>query len=326
MKKLVSANTEYNNKRFTMTVLYEEDEAAEIAVENGGIRCGNIYVGYVENVPKTTGGAFVRSADGATGYLPPNRMKDVVFKNIKKDDVIKPGDEIIVQVETESIGEKHAVLSCRLKGNRELLDELKEKGIHRTCGTCLYRAPSAAKMFLDRYKKEAFSRIVTDNEDIFGELKGAAAFYDDRLVSLYKLYNFSTLLDRSLEKKVWLPCGGFLYIEQTEAFVSIDVNSGKAVKGIKDDERFLQINLEAAYEAAGQIRRRGLSGTILIDFISMKSKEANDRLLEEFRSISAADPVYTNAVDITSLGIMEITRHKVKRPLKRQLECAECSI
>ena len=139
------------------------------------------------------------------------------------------------------------------------------------------------------------------------------------MVSLYRLYNFSTIIDRALDKKVMMKSGAYLVIEQTEAFVSIDVNSGKKVNKKKDDEYIYKINLEAAGEAARQIRLRQLSGTILIDFINMKKSIFKEKLIETMKEHVKYDPVSTEVIDMTALGIMELTRKKRGRSLKEQL-------
>lgn len=324
MKKLVSAAMPVKNKSAYVTVLYEDDVPVEIYVDSPEEKTsvGDIYVGHIERILDSAGGAFVRFRNDERGFLPMNRTKDALFVNPKKDRIPKAEDELLVQVDAESFANKQAVLKTKLRlpGNEKLLDEIKEKGIHRPAGTCLYKAPAPWRFLIDKYKKESFSRIVTDIEKVHDELEDAAAFYDDRMLALYKLYDLQTLLDRSIQKRVWLSSGGQIVIEQTEAFVSIDVNSSKSVRGRSSDEIFLSVNKEAAKEAALQIRRRQLSGTILIDFISMKSKEAEKELIGYMKELAEQDPVYTSVIDITALGIMELTRHKVRKSLHRQIE------
>ena len=107
--------------------------------------------------------------------------------------------------------------------------------------------------------------------------------------------------------------GGSLIIQPTEALTVIDVNTGRAVSG--KQERYLKQNLEAAKEAARQIRLRNLSGIILIDFINLSEPEDRDILLRTMRELVSLDPVTTEAIDITRLELMELTRRKVHRPL-----------
>ena len=126
-------------------------------------------------------------------------------------------------------------------------------------------------------------------------------------------------LEEALNKKVWMKSGAYLVIEQTECLTTIDVNSGKMLKGTQKEEAIWSINEEAAREAALQIRLRNLSGIIIIDFINMKDKAAEEKLLKRMKELTAFDAVSTTVVDMTPLGLMELTRRKTKRSLKEQL-------
>jgi ribonuclease G len=95
----------------------------------------------------------------------------------------------------------------------------------------------------------------------------------------------------------------------------IDVNSGKAIKGKNSEEALHKINLEAANEVARQLRLRNISGIIMVDFISSKSEQKDRELLKELEKAASMDYVLTNVVDITRLGLVEITRKKVRKPL-----------
>ncbi len=152
-------------------------------------------------------------------------------------------------------------------------------------------------------------------EEISPELKEKLRFYQDKLLPLYKLYRVETALDTIQKEKVWLNSGGFLVIQQTEAFVSIDVNSGKYTGKKKMEETFRKINLEAAAEISRQLRLRNLSGIILIDFINMENPDHRDELFHVLQKLLRKDPIKSRAIDITPLHILEMTRKKVRRPV-----------
>ena len=152
-------------------------------------------------------------------------------------------------------------------------------------------------------------------EEISPELKEKLRFYQDKLLPLYKLYRVETALDTIQKEKVWLNSGGFLVIQQTEAFVSIDVNSGKYTGKKKMEETFRKINLEAAAEIGRQLRLRNLSGIILIDFINMENPDHRDELFHVLQKLLRKDPIKSRAIDITPLHILEMTRKKVRRPV-----------
>lgn len=108
------------------------------------------------------------------------------------------------------------------------------------------------------------------------------------------------------------------YIQPTEALTVIDVNSGKMAVKSKNSAGAMKVNMEAAQEAAKQIRLRNLSGIIIVDFVNLESKEDTGILLKEFRNFLSKDPIPTTLVDMTMLGLVEITRKKVRKPLYEQ--------
>ena len=140
------------------------------------------------------------------------------------------------------------------------------------------------------------------------------------MVSVSALYGLKHELDRALNRKVWLPSGGYLVIEPTEALTVIDVNTGKAPGKKKEREAFyFQTNKEAAIEAARQLRVRNISGMILIDFINMESKADQETLLTLLKEQLRKDPIQTVFVDLTKLGLIEITRKKTAASLAEKL-------
>lgn len=203
-------------------------------------------------------------------------------------------------------------------------------GVHRTCYSRIW---SAAQPYLTRMRDAgtAFERIVTDDAQIYDELTDFMTIYmpeqldgifmyQDETYPLYKLYRVETQLDELLSKKVWLKSGAYLVIEKTEAMYVIDVNSGKNITP-KDNAAYIcQINLEAADEIMRQIRLRNLTGMILVDFINMEDPGKDDSLLRELRILAKKDPIQTTVVDMTALGLVEITRKKTTRSLAEQLK------
>ena len=145
--------------------------------------------------------------------------------------------------------------------------------------------------------------------------------WDENDGKLDAVYDVTKTLEHALMPKVWLKNGGYLIIQPTEALVSVDVNTGKAISKKRDVQKtFLKVNLEAATQIARQLRLRNLSGMILIDFIDMKSPEYNKQLMDRLKSEFAKDPVRTILVDMTKLGLIEVTRKKVRKSLYEQIK------
>ncbi|MBQ4282931.1 MAG: ribonuclease E/G, partial [Lachnospira sp.] len=147
------------------------------------------------------------------------------------------------------------------------------------------------------------------------------------LLPLKSLYSLERELEHGLNSKVWLRCGGYIVIEQTEALTAIDVNTGKFVtkKGDKEskDITHLKVNIEAAQEIARQLRLRNLTGIIIIDFINMQSDFHTTKLLEYLKFVIKNDTVICNVVDITKLGLVEMTRQKNGKSLKELMSDGE---
>ncbi len=212
--------------------------------------------------------------------------------------------------------------------------QILELAPYRTPGTCLYQSmPGYIASLRDSYTGE-LEAIVTDQEDCFWHLKtylqesqpenlGLLSKYSDPLVSLPKVYSLEKAMDDALGKRVWLKSGGYLVIEPTEAMVVIDVNTGKYSGRKTMEDTILKINLEAAWEIGRQLRLRNLSGIIVVDFIDLKNPENVQLLMKTLSQAVSRDPVKTTVVEITKLGLVEITRKKVRRPLYEQIQEVE---
>lgn len=196
----------------------------------------------------------------------------------------------------------------------------------RTCFSCLQRAPKQYLIELKNIYQDGLTEIIIEDLEIYEEIKAylqkeqpedleKLRLYADKLLPLHKLYSIEKHVEDALKEYVWMKSGSYLVIQPTEALTVIDVNTGKNISKKKDDTTYFKINLEAAKEAAKQIRLRNLSGIILVDFINMDKKEYTDQLLEEFSKLLQRDPIATTLVDITKLQLVEVTRKKVRKPL-----------
>ena len=128
-------------------------------------------------------------------------------------------------------------------------------------------------------------------------------------------------MELALKRTIYLNSGATLVIDVAEALTAIDVNTGKAISGKKASQQTcFSMNMEVAREIAYQLRLRNLSGIILVDFINLENPEHVQQLLDELRRLFKEDSVQTELVDITKLGLIEITRKKVCKTLAEQLE------
>lgn len=243
-----------------------------------------------------------------------------------KEEAERPDKEFGIIVRTNAADASKEEILKELEWLKDRYHKAVVQGRNRTCfSLVLETEPFYVAAVRDAYGRD-LDEIVTDVpeiremilgylEEISPELKEKLRFYQDKLLPLYKLYRMETALDAIQKEKVWLNSGGFLVIQQTEAFVSIDVNSGKYTGKKKMEETFRKINLEAAAEIGRQLRLRNLSGIILIDFINMENPDHRDELFHVLQKLLRKDPIKSRAIDITPLHILEMTRKKVRRPV-----------
>lgn len=206
---------------------------------------------------------------------------------------------------------------------------LMQKAFHSVCFSCIKEPPADFEAVLQQlvYPDE-YVEILTDDGKLYEQLKAYAAvhlpqkalrLYEDVSFPLKKLYSLETKLDTALNVRIWLKSGGYLVIEPTEAMTVIDVNSGKYEAKKTNHETIYKVNCEAAEEIALQLRLRNLSGIIIVDFINMESAAKQEELLALLRRLVRGDKQKTHVVDMTPLGLVEITRKKTNKPLHEQL-------
>ncbi|MCX7771787.1 MAG: Rne/Rng family ribonuclease [Clostridia bacterium] len=150
--------------------------------------------------------------------------------------------------------------------------------------------------------------------------------YFSKSYDMFEFYHVESAITEALSRKVWLKSGAYLVFDRTEALSVIDVNSGKYVGKTNLEDTALKINLEAAKTIARQLRLRDLSGIIIVDFIDMHQKEHREQVVQALKEYVKADRTQTTVVGMTSLGLVEITRKKVRQPLYKSLtiDCRSC--
>jgi ribonuclease G len=178
--------------------------------------------------------------------------------------------------------------------------------------------------------------LTVDSREVHGEIKRyldgidpdlmkRVHLYDDPL-PLFDKFGIEETIREAFQRRVDLPSGGYLIIEPTEALVSVDVNTGRYT-GKKDPEKtILRTNLDAAREVARQLRLRDIGGIIVVDFIDMDTKSSQDRVLQELRTYLNRDRARTRAFAVSELGLIEMTRQRVRPSLYYSLTepCAHC--
>lgn len=238
-------------------------------------------------------------------------------------------DDFGIIVRTNAANAVESELREELSRLTALCRRTLETGRNQTCFSLVYREPPAYMARLRSLPENRLSRILTDDPLLYEELSAfllshqpedaeKLSFYDQTSPSLNSVYGIAKAIDEALNERVWLKSGGYLIIQPTEALTVIDVNTGKYQGHKKQQDTFLKINLEAAKETARQLRLRNLSGIIIVDFIDLESQEKQKILMDFLAGELKRDPIKTTLVDMTALGLVEITRQKTQKTFREQ--------
>lgn len=180
-------------------------------------------------------------------------------------------------------------------------------------------------------------RLVINDKDICDDLRrlassmapgseGKVELYSDEM-PIFDAFGIESKVRNAIERKVWLKNGGYIVIDHTEALTVIDVNTGRFVGSTSNlQDTVFQMNIEAAREIARQVRLRDISGIIIIDFIDMLQEDNRKALVDELRRAFAGDRTKTNVLGLTGLGLVEMTRKKLRKSLSgvTQMPCPFC--
>jgi ribonuclease G len=184
-------------------------------------------------------------------------------------------------------------------------------------------SPEVEEFIVDR--REVFDRCVEYARTLVPALVERVRLYEG-VVPLFESLGLEKDIEKTLRRRVWLRSGGYIVIDQTEALVSIDVNTGKYVGKRDFEQTVLKINLESVGEIVRQIRLRDLGGIIIIDFIDMDQEEHREQVYRALKRALADDKARTNVLQISELGLVEMTRKRVRQDLRSLLTapCAAC--
>ena len=201
----------------------------------------------------------------------------------------------------------------------------------------IYSEPDLVLRVIREHFTRDFRRLLVDKQEVYDQvlqyLSGTEAdlaakvkLYDEEL-PLFERFHVEDQLRKALERKVWLPSGGHIVVDRTEALTVIDVNTGRFVGHTNLEQTVLQNNLEAAEEIARQLRLRDIGGIIVIDFIDMEIAKNRDAVLLKLREQLAKDKTRTQVFEVSNLGLVEMTRKNVSAGLLESFSevCPTCA-
>ena len=216
-------------------------------------------------------------------------------------------------------------------------DEVRALATRQRAPVLLYREPSLVERLLRDLLSEDVASIQLDGEREFQRTLDLVRALEPSLAPRVRLHNGSgglmeehgvtAEIERALRSKVWLPGGGYIVINQTEALVAIDVNTGRFVGKNHLEETLLKANLDAVREIVRQIRLRDLGGIIVVDFIDMEERKSRREVLHALEQEMRRDRSPTKLLSVNEFGLVILTRKRVKQSLERLLmqPCPYCS-
>jgi ribonuclease E len=242
-----------------------------------------------------------------------DRLRDIVS-------ALKPEAHGLI-VRTAAEGASKADLERDLKRLIETWEEIQEKARRASAPALVYREPELElRVIRDLFNREV-SRCVVDDPELASKIRtyirSTTPDLDHRLelfqgsLPIFEEFRVLEQIRKSLDRRVWLPSGGHIVIDRTEALTVIDVNTGKFVGKSSLEETVYRTNKEAAVEIARQLRLRDIGGIIVIDFIDMEIAANRDDVIAGFRSELDRDRSRTQVIDISPLGLVQMTRKNV---------------
>jgi ribonuclease E len=267
------------------------------------------------------------------------RMPEDERKRMRKVlDGLRPPDAGLI-VRTAAEGATSEELQRDVIRLRQQWDQISALAARSKSARLLYQEPPLAlRLVREEFTKE-YRGVAIDDPALYEEVKAyvdaVAPELADRVelyepevegIPLFERFHVHEQLLKALDRKVWLPSGGSLVIERTEALTVVDVNTGKNVGRSNLEETVYRNNLEAAEEVARQLRLRDIGGIIVIDFIDMEIRHNREDVLRVFRAALARDKTRTQVFEISELGLVEMTRKRVSEGLLESVSttCETC--
>ncbi len=287
-------------------------------------------------------GRFVVLIPNSKTYGISKRLPDDVRKRLRGIlDRVKPDEHgLIVRTAAETATEDELVADMTILLNQWTRIAAKAATTQRPA--LLYREPEMAVRVIREEFNADYRGVVIDDERLYHEVKDYVAAFNPELadriefydagaegaggLSVFEKFHIHEQVHKALDRKVWLPSGGSLIIEHTEALTVIDVNTGKNVGKSNLEQTVFDNNMEAAEEIAKQLRLRDIGGIIVIDFIDMEIKGNRAKVIDKFRDALARDKTRSQVFDITELGLVEMTRKRIGEGLLTEYSeiCPDC--
>jgi ribonuclease G len=250
------------------------------------------------------------------------------LKTLINELTIPEGMGVIVRTAGEGKKSRYFVRDLHLLLKK--WEEIMRKMENDRAPACLYQEPDIVERTVRDFLTEDIDRVLIDSEDDFkrtqefvsqisSRSKGKIVHYKDS-IPVFERYNIERQIEQTFQRKVTLPSGGQIVIDETEALIAIDVNTGSHKSRSGDEKNTIfQVNMEAAVEMARQIRLRNIGGLVIMDFIDMKERRHRNAVYDKMVELMSEDKAKTHILPISSLGIMQMTRQRQSESLSSNL-------
>ena len=241
-----------------------------------------------------------------------------------------------VIVRTVASGARKTAFVRDMRALAALLADI-ERGRQEDPAPCrLYEEPDLVERVVRDSLTEDVGRIVIDDREEYDKIRdmvgriskrsrGKIHLYDGH-APVFDHFDVERQLESAFRRKVWLKSGGYLVFDETEAMVTIDINTGRHKGGTNQEESIVQVNLEAAEDIARQLRLRNIGGLVVIDFIDMKLRRNQNAVFRALRDALKHDKARTNILPISQLGLLEMTRQRAEESIRSStfMDCPYC--
>ncbi len=242
------------------------------------------------------------------------RLKNIVKENLPKGygAIIRTSaygkEEDLIKKDINKIVEELTCINKEFSDVKLKKDKFKTKLLHKNDGII-------NKLLIDIID-QGIEKVWTNNSEVYKEVEklvkdtgnSEKVKVELKTEDLLTMYDLDDQMEKAINRKVWLKCGGFITIDKTEALTAIDVNSGKYIGGKDLEQTVFTVNKEASIEIAKQIRLRDIGGIIIIDYIDMERQESKDKITEILKDSLKKDRSKTQVIGFTPLNLLEMTR------------------
>jgi ribonuclease G len=219
----------------------------------------------------------------------------------------------------------------------EQWDTIDQRRANNPAPCCVFQEPGLIEKTARDFLTEEVDQVICDDEqttELIREIAGKISRRSKRRIRympsasqpIFEKINIQKQIDEAFSRQVWLKCGGYIVIDETEALISVDVNTGRN-RGSKDvDKMILQTNIEAAEEVARQLRLRNIGGLVVVDFIDMRHRKDQMAVYKAMKERVKRDKAKTQILQISAIGLMEMTRQRLNESLRDSMyePCPYC--